>query len=232
MRHVVAMGGGGFLGEGSVTPLDEFALSLAGPSAPSVCFVPTALGDADAAIAGFHRAFADVAGQTSDLGLFWRDARPIEEALDGVDVVYVAGGNTANLLVIWRLHGFDRVLADRAAAGDLVVCGPSAGGLCWFECGVTDSFTPDLGPLHDGMGWLAGSFCPHWDEEPRRKPVYRELVRTGGLPPGLAADGGAAAHFADGVLQRVVTERPGATVHAVTVRDGELVETAMNAADL
>lgn len=226
------MGGGGFLGEGSLAPLDEFALSLAVKPKPNVCFVPTAVGDDERYVARFHEVFADVADRTADVTLFRRDWRTLAEIVADMDVIYVAGGNSANLLAIWRLHGFDTVINELAASRDLVVCGSSAGGLCWFECGVTDSFTTDLGPLHDGMGWLAGSFCPHYDEEPRRKPVYRELVRTGGLPPGLAADGGAAAHFTDGVLQRVVSEREGATVHAVTVRDGELSETPMGAAQL
>lgn len=232
MRHVVAMGGGGFLGSTLATQLDAFVLSLVERPEPRVCFVPTAGGDSEKEIAHFYEIFGRLRCEPSHLSLFLRDTTPLAEAVADQDVIYVAGGNTANLLAVWRLHGLDLVLSQRAEERDLVVCGPSAGGLCWFECGVTDSFTPELGPLHDGLGWLAGSFCPHYDEEPRRRPVYTELVRTGGLPPGLAADGGAAAHFTDGVLQRIVAERPGATVHAVTVRDGEVTEIPMGAAQL
>lgn len=232
MRHVVAMGGGGFLGNEDATPLDAFVLSLVERPEPRVCFVPTANGDAEREIEHFHSVFGRMHCEPSHLSLFRREPIDLTDAIAGQDVIYVGGGNTANLLAVWRLHGLDVVLTKRAEAGNLVVCGPSAGGLCWFECGVTDSFTPDLGPLHDGLGWIAGSFCPHYDEEPRRQPVYTELVRTGRLPPGLAADGGAAAHFTDGVLQRIVAERPGATVHAVTVRDGEVTEIPMGAAQL
>ncbi len=106
------------------------------------------------------------------------------------DVIYVSGGNTANALAVWRLHGVD--LALRAAwERGAVLGGVSAGANCWFECCVTDSFGIALDPLHDGLGLLPGSFCPHYDGEERRRPVYRSLV-DGGFPPGYAADDGAA----------------------------------------
>ena len=118
------------------------------------------------------------------------------------DVVLVCGGNTANMLAAWRLHGFDRILREAWEAG-VVLCGWSAGMICWFEASVTDSFGPELGPLRDGLGFLAGSACPHYDGEELRRPVYTELVADG-FPPGIALDDDAGAHYVGRELREVV----------------------------
>jgi peptidase E len=128
------------------------------------------------------------------------------------DLILVPGGNTANMLAIWRVHGFDRVLREAWEAG-VVLAGWSAGMICWFEAGVTDSFGPELAPL-DCLGFLSGSACPHYDGEERRRPVYRALVDDG-FPPGYAADDDVALLFADTELSEVVTARDGATGYRV-----------------
>ena len=107
------------------------------------------------------------------------------------------------MLAIWRLHGMDAILREAWEDG-VVLCGMTAGWLCWFECGVTDSFGPDLAPLHDGLGFLPGSHCPHYDGEAQRRPRYHGLVAEG-LPGGFAADDGAALHFVGTDLAEVVT---------------------------
>jgi peptidase E len=130
----------------------------------------------------------------------------------GQDIVLVAGGNTANALAIWRVHGFDTILREAWERG-IVLTGWSAGMICWFEHGVTDSFGPELGSM-ECLGFLPGSACPHYDGEERRRPVYTELVGAG-LPAGLAADDGVALHFVGTELDEVVTARPGATAYRV-----------------
>jgi dipeptidase E len=134
------------------------------------------------------------------------------------DVILVCGGNTANMLAVWRVHGFDRVLREAWEAGVLLT-GWSAGMICWFEAGVTDSFGPQLEGMRDGLGFLPGSACPHYDGEERRRPVYTSLVR-GTFPPGLALDDGVAAHFVGTELREIVTTRPDAGGYRVEA-DGE-----------
>jgi dipeptidase E len=134
------------------------------------------------------------------------------------DAILVCGGNTANMLAVWRVHAFDRVLREAWEAG-VVLLGWSAGMICWFEAGVTDSFGPQLEGLRDGLGFLPGSACPHYDGEELRRPVYRRLVDEG-FPPGLALDDGAAARFAGSELVEVVTSRPNARGYRVGP-DGE-----------
>jgi len=109
------------------------------------------------------------------------------------DAICVCGGNTANMLAVWRVHGFDRILREAWEAG-IVLFGWSAGMICWFEAGITDSFGPQLEGMRDGLGFLPGSACPHYDGEDLRRPVYTKLVAEG-FPPGIALDDAAAARF-------------------------------------
>ena len=134
------------------------------------------------------------------------------------DVILVAGGSTANMLAVWRVHGFDRVLREAWEAG-VVLAGWSAGMICWFEAGVTDSFGPQLAGLDDGLGFLPGSACPHYDGEAARRPVYERLVREG-FPAGLALDDGAGAHYRGTELVEIVVSSPSAAGYRVTA-DGE-----------
>ena len=136
----------------------------------------------------------------------------------GHDAIFVCGGNTANMLAVWRLHGFDRILREAWEAG-VVLSGVSAGMICWFEAGVTDSFGPQLEGMRDGLGFLPGSACPHYDGEERRRPVYTDLVRDG-FPPGIALDDAAAARFVGTELVEVVATAPGARGYRVGP-DGE-----------
>jgi dipeptidase E len=133
------------------------------------------------------------------------------------DGILVAGGNTANALAIWRVHGFDEILREAWRQGVLLT-GSSAGMICWFEHGVTDSFGPELAPL-DCLGFLPGSACPHYDGEERRRPVYTQLVADG-FPAGVAADDDVGMHYVGTELREVVTSREGATAYRVT-REGE-----------
>jgi dipeptidase E len=135
------------------------------------------------------------------------------------DVVMVPGGNTANMLAIWRVHGFDRILREAWQAGVLLT-GWSAGMICWFEAGVTDSFGPQLEGMSDGLGFLPGGSCPHYDGEERRRPVYRQLVRDG-YPAGIALDDAAGAHYVGTELHEVLTSLPGSGGYRVGA-DGEV----------
>jgi dipeptidase E len=141
------------------------------------------------------------------------------------DVVLVCGGNTANLLAVWRVHGFDEILREAWESG-VVLCGWSAGMICWFEASVTDSFGPQLAGMRDGLGFLPGSACPHYDAEELRRPVYTGLVADG-FPPGLALDNAAAARFDGTDLAEVVAGAPGAAGYRVGPGVEEQLETRL-----
>ena len=229
-RTIVALGGGGFQDAAEETSLDAYILDLArassGRTRPRVCFLPTASGDAVVLVARFYSAFAR-RSEASHLALFDRDIADLDRYLLDQDVIYVGGGNTANMLAVWRVHGVDRILRRAWDAG-IVLAGRSAGSICWFEGGTTDSFGA-LAPLRDGLGFLPGSNCPHFDGEAERRPLYHRLVARGELPAGHAADDGVALVFRGTELAETVSERRNARGYRVERGpDGGAVETALD----
>ncbi len=225
-QHIVALGGGGFGGE--INPrMHQYLLGLTGRSEPRVCLVPTAVGDNDSLIAAFYKWFAPDDCKRSHLTLFMRDIEDLRGYLLGQDVIYVSGGNTANMLAVWRVHGVDAILREAWEQG-IVLCGGSAGSICWFEAGITDSFGPTLAPLHDGLGFLAGSNCPHYDSEPQRRPTYQRCIAAG-FPPGLAAEDHVGLHFVGASLAEIVTARPGGQAFRVEREGDEALETPLAA---
>jgi dipeptidase E len=224
--RIVAIGGGGFSDEPGTSPIDDFIVGLTGRARPRVCFVPTAAGDSEIYVTRFFDAFSGRAEATW-LPLFKRRDPDLRRVILDQDLVYVSGGNTANLLAVWRAHGLDAVLREAWQAG-VVLAGVSAGAMCWFEAGLTDSFGAGLAPLRDGLGLLAGSFCPHYDSEPLRRPRYRELVADG-LPGGWGCEDGAALAFEGHALVEVVTELPGAGAYRLDLVDGVVEETKLAA---
>jgi dipeptidase E len=217
------MGGGGFSMEPDNPLLDEFVLSLARSARPRVCFLGTASGDDESYTTRFYRAFAALDCRPRDLRLFDRSVLDLESFILDQDVIYVGGGNTANLLAVWRTHGIDHLLR-RAWEQGVVLCGLSAGMNCWFTQSVTDSFgVSRLAPLHDGLGLLPGSCCPHYDGQAQRRPTFHGLISAGELTDGWAADDGAALVFDGEILSEVVASRPEAAGYRVIKTTGSQV---------
>jgi dipeptidase E len=224
-RRIMALGGGGFSRFGRHSKLDDYVLALTQKDHPRVLYLGTAGGDADPHIVLFYEAFSGRA-RPSHLKLFGApsrsDWRPL---IREQDVIYVGGGNTANMLAIWRVHGMDQALREAYDDG-VVLCGVSAGMNCWFECSITDSFGLELSALRDGLAFIPGSCCPHYDGEERRRPVYRQLIADG-LPAGYALEDSAGLFFQESVLQEAVAEVEGRRAYRVEVVDGQVTETVI-----
>ncbi|MEW5876432.1 MAG: peptidase E, partial [Candidatus Zixiibacteriota bacterium] len=138
------------------------------------------------------------------------------------DVIYVGGGNTRSMLAVWREWGLPDILCEAWESG-VVLAGRSAGAICWFQQGVTDSVADQLLPL-DCLGFLTGSCCPHYDGEKDRRPSYHRLLLNGHIAPGIAIDDGVGVHFRGTAPCRVVTSRENATAYQVRVEDGAVRE--------
>ncbi len=208
--------------------LDDYVLGLAERERPRVCFIPTASGDADHYIVRFYRTFAG-STDASHVSLFRRDRGhgavegDLEQHLLQQDVIYVGGGSVVSLLGAWRAHGLDRVLRLAWRRG-VVLCGLSAGSLCWFSEAVTAFHGAPT--VVRGLGLLPHSNCVHYDGEPERRAEYRRFVGDG-VRPGYAADDGAALHFVHRELRRVVSSRPRAGAYRVEPGAGDVVETPL-----
>jgi peptidase E len=218
---VLAIGGFGTPDADPSRPprLVEHSLELSGRQRPRVCVLNTAMGDDPGTFLWMYSWLSGVSARASHLQLFpMPNVADPEDLLLSQDVIFVGGGSVANMVAVWRVHGLDRVMRAAWERG-VVLAGISAGALCWFESGTTDSFGPELRPFTAGLAMLAGSYCPHYSSEPGRRPLYQSLVADGSLPPGIACDDGTAAHFADDTLAEIVADRPGQFGYRVT-QDG------------
>jgi dipeptidase E len=214
--QIVALGGGGFSMERDSSLLDDYALSLTGADRPRVCFLPTASGDADHYVVRFYRRFSGDF-EASHVSLFRRDQGTggvedsLSEHLLAQDLIYVGGGNVVSMLGAWRAHGLDSILR-RAWRRGIVLCGPSAGSLCWFEQALS-AFHGAPRPVR-GLGLLPYSNCVHYDAEPARRAEYHRFVGDG-MAPGFAVEDGVALHFEGTRLERVVSSRAGGRAYLV-----------------
>lgn len=201
--------------EGQVPVHMDYAIRLAGRAEPRICVLNTAAGyDPRWALHMYDR-FAGYPARLSHLALFpMPNVADPEDLLLSQDVIFVGGGSVANMVAVWRVHGLDQVMRKAWQAG-IVLAGSSAGAICWFDGGTTDSFGRDLRAFTDGLGLLGGSYCPHYDSEPGRRPLYHRLIADRTLAPGIACDDGAAAHFADDELAELIADRPAASAYRV-----------------
>jgi dipeptidase E len=224
-KQIVALGGAGFTAEPYNPALELYLLEQTRKSNPSICFIMTATGDAATNLAKFYATFAKRKCRVTHLPFFERTPN-LRELILSQDLIYVGGGNTKSMLAVWREWGLPDLLRQAWNKGT-VLAGISAGAICWFETGITDSWAENLKPL-PCLGWLANGCCPHYDSEADRRPTVLDLVGKGLAPATLALDDGAAAHFIGHKLARVVTWRPKAGAYLVERKGKEAVEKALD----
>lgn len=221
-RQIVSFGGGGFSMEAGNPLLDDYVLGLCERERPRVCFLPTASGDADHYLVRFYRHFSPERCSPSHISLFRKDrgAKDLRAHLLDQDLIYVGGGSVISLLATWRAHGIDSILREAWRAG-VVLCGLSAGSLCWFAEGVT-SFHGTATSFR-GLGLLPWSNCVHYSNEAERREGYHEHLRRG-MCPGYAASDGAALHFRGHRLAAAVSSREDASAWCVGDRGDQVAE--------
>ena len=225
LRQLVAMGGGGFSMEPRDPALDDAALALTGKGVPKVCFMGTANGDTSEDLDAFYAAFPESRAQASHVSLFHRRRDDVAARILGCDLLYIGGGNTANLLALWRLHEVDRWVREAWNSG-IVLAGVSAGASVLFEACLTDAFGAKLTPLSDGLGLVSGSFCPHYDRGRRRSSRFRQVIGEG-MQGGFGVGEGSALHFCERDLVGVFRERPDCVAFRVSRDAGKVREVAL-----
>jgi dipeptidase E len=222
--HIIAIGGGGLSKQPDNLALERYILAQSGKTMPNIAFLGTATGDADAAIVRFYDACSALDCRPTHVSLFRRTPE-LRAQLLAQDVIYVGGGNTKSMLAAWREWELPALLREAWQAG-IVLAGVSAGAICWFEQGVTDSYADRLRAM-DCLGFLPGSCCPHYSGEEERRPAYTRMIGAGEIVAGLAIDDGAAVHFTGTGLHAAIAARAGAQVYRVTQKDGAVQHTTL-----
>lgn len=222
MRQIIALGGGGFSMEPENALLDTYILKQSGKENPKICFIPTASGDSEDYIQRFYRFFQNQNCRPSHLSLFRPPTRDLESFILEKDIIYVGGGNTKNLLALWKDWGLDTILRKAWNQG-ILLAGISAGSICWFEEGVTDSYGEGLEPINC-LGFLKGSNCPHYDGETERRPAFQSLIGAKKIQAGIAADDGVAIHFVEQDIHNIVSSRPASKAYRVSY-ENKVIET-------
>jgi peptidase E len=222
-RQIVAFGGGGFSMESGNPLLDDYVVGLTGATEPKVCFLPTASGDADHYLVRFYNAFRERT-RPSHVSFFRRErgVPDIRAHLLSQDLIYVGGGSLISLLGVWRAHGLDVLLREAWEAG-VVLCGLSAGSLCWFAEAIS-GYQGEVNRVQ-GLGLLPWSNAVHYDTGERRAAFHKQLLD--GMVPGFAAEDGTALRFVGPDLAEVVASRPQARAYRLERRGPLVVETRL-----
>ena len=219
--HIIAIGGGGFGRNPNHRKIEKYILELTGKEKPNVVFFPTASAENQAYIIQFYKCFTKMSCEPSHVTFFQRTPR-LDSIINKVDVIYVGGGNTKSMLAVWQEWKLDKLLL-KAYNNGKILCGVSAGAICWFEQGITDSWDSNLNVI-DCLGFLPEMACPHYQEEKDRRPDVHKMLKQGKCGPGWAIDGGAAIHFKNGKYYKSIQFYSDSYVHYVSIKNGVVNE--------
>lgn len=234
IKQIIAIGGGGFSKFGLYSPknllMEEYILKQTGKAHSSICFIPTASGEAPKYIIDFYRAFGTFNCRTSHFSLFDPPSTDFEAFLLEKDAIYVGGGNTKNMLALWKAWNLDQYL-KRAYENGVVLAGISAGANCWFEECITDSIPGALTSLKC-LGFLKGSCCPHYDTEENRKPSYHALIQNNKISNGIAIDDNVAVHYLNGTIAKTIRASNEGSAYIVSKEIHDIHEKRLDALQL
>jgi len=226
---IIAIGGGGFGRNPNQPIIEKYIIEQSSVYKPNVVFIPTASAEDTAYIVNFYKAFTNLSCTPKHINFFQRTPR-LDSILNKQDIIYVGGGNTKSMLAVWREWKLDKLLLKAYNRGALL-CGVSAGAICWFEKGVTDSWASNLS-IMDCMGFLKGCCCPHYDGEKDRRPSVEKFISESKIDSCYALEDGSALHYKNGNIHTVVTFFKGAHAYKVSIKDGDIHHEAMKGLSL
>lgn len=222
MRHIVAIGGQDPSNVEGTREIHRYLRGLSGQPRPKVCLIPTASAESQERIIGFYDIYSSLSCEPSWLSLFKLPTGDIVDFLMDKDIIFVGGGNTRSMLAIWREWGLDGALRAAYENG-VILAGSSAGANCWFEQCTTDSIPGDL-TVMSCLGFLKGSFTPHYDVEPKRKPALHRALSEQAIVAGYASDNFSALHFVDDELESALRSTKSAAAYRVRAEGGRVIE--------
>ena len=220
-RNIIAIGGGGFGANPGQGIIEEYILKQTKKKKPNICFIPTATGDNEAYKVNYYATFSKLQCNPTHLDFFKRTP-DLNELISTQDAIFVGGGNTKSMLAVWKEWRLDKLL-KRAYKQGTVMSGVSAGAICWFENGITDSWAADL-KIMPCMNFIKGTCCPHYDEEPQRKPAVKKLILASKVKNIYAVDGGVALHIKNEKNFKSVVFRKDKNSYEVSSKKGNIIE--------
>ena len=229
LGQIIAIGGGGFGRNPKQNKIEKYILDQSGNRTPNIVFIPTASAEDKGYIVNFYSCFSKLQCKPSHINFFQRTPR-LDSIINKADIIYVGGGNTKSMLAVWREWKLDKLL-KKAYHNGKILCGVSAGAICWFEQGITDSWASNLNTM-DCLGFVEGMACPHYQEEKDRRPSVHEMLIKGTCMPGYAIDGGAAVHIVNGKYHKSLQFFPDSHVYQVSYKDNIVEEQKMKAVEL
>ncbi len=206
-------------------PFMNYMAEATGKTRPNICFIPTASGDDKDYIIRFYEVCKQLNVIPHILEVWinsYDHKETFEDKIARMDAIVVGGGNTLNMLAIWKAQGIDSAL-KRAYENGVVMGGGSAGSLCWFNGGTTDSRPAELSVVK-GMAFIDKSHCPHYNSETSRRPLYHQNILSGKLSNGYACDDRSAIHFVNGEVHASVSLDADNKAYFVYEQEGKIVE--------
>ena len=219
MKQIIAIGGGGFGREIKDLKIEQYIVKQCQKEKPSICFIPTATGDDIGYIENFYKAFDSLNCKTSHIDFFKRTIN-LEKHINNQDIIFVGGGNTKSMLAVWREWGLDKILFNAYSNGT-IMSGVSAGAICWFQQGITDSWKEYQAVL-PCLGFINGICCPHYDEEPERIPFVSKILKSNEIDDCLAIEGFCALHVVNDIPRYVVSFGNDSNCYNVSLKDNEI----------
>jgi len=220
-KQIIAIGGGGFGRSPGEGVIEKYILDQSNKERPNICFIPTATGDNEAYKVNYYSTFSKLNCSPVHLDFFKRTP-DLEELIKQQDVIFVGGGNTKSMLAVWKDWGLDLILKEAYERG-VIMCGVSAGAICWFEEGVTDSWSEEL-KVMDCLGFVKGACCPHYDEEPQRRPSLSKFLTEGVMQSCYAVDGGCALHIENEQEYKAVVFAKDKNAYCVDLENNQVKE--------
>ena len=227
--QIIAIGGGGFGRNPNEPLIEEYIIKQSNTLKPNVLFIPTASAEDKAYTVNFYKAFGQFNTSLSVLNFFQRTSR-LDSLINKQNIIYVGGGNTKSMIAVWKEWKLDKLL-HKAYSRGAVLCGVSAGAICWFEKGITDSWASNLNVM-DCLSLLPGTCCPHYDSEADRRPTVHQLIKNGKMDDCYAMEDGAAIHFENGILKNSISFHENSHSFLVKKINGKIVEKEIASIDI
>tara|TARA_Y100001970_G_scaffold275558_1_gene376956 strand:- start:66 stop:764 length:699 start_codon:yes stop_codon:yes gene_type:complete len=227
--QIIAIGGGGFGRNPNKPLIEEYIVNQSNTSKPNILFIPTASAEDKGYTVNFYKAFGQFNTSLSLLNFFQRTPR-LDSLINKQDIIYVGGGNTKSMIAVWKEWKLDKLL-HKAYDRGAILCGVSAGSICWFDKGITDSWASNLN-IMDCLSILPGTCCPHYDSEADRRPIVHKLIKENTISDCYASEDGAAIHFDNGKVKTGISFYKDSNSYLIKKEKNTIVENKIDSIDI